>query len=241
MNFLQISLLNRYIYSPETWLHKLKSRKKIYFLFIYLCIILYTNSIYISISTTIYFILFLYYKILETCNIKSIGQYFLILCIIVYISLLLKLQSSYLFIELLLNIYNILIYIKDLYTLQFRTILLVIHYMIVINIIFITTMYEDIIFSFLIFCAKYKSNIIWKITLISSFASQSLERINLKIQYIILTIRIKNLIYSFRYDIYIYLILKLLREIHSDIYVISSLLYSRELSYKILDINNIYT
>nr|YP_009511446.1 hypothetical protein [Gracilariopsis mclachlanii]AXI97323.1 hypothetical protein [Gracilariopsis mclachlanii] len=240
MNFLQISLINRYIYSPQTWLHKLKSRKKIYFLFIYLCIILYTNSIYISISTTIYCILFLYYKILETYDIQSIGKYLLILYIIAYISFLLKLKFPYFFTKLLLNIYNIFIYVKNLHILQLRIILLIIHYMIVINIIFITTIYEDIIFSFLILFSECKNKIIYKIILVLSFASQSLERINLKIQYMILTIRIKKLMRLFRYDIYIYLILKLLQEIYSDIYLISSLLYSRELGYKILDISNIY-
>nr|YP_010199382.1 hypothetical protein LK036_pgp125 [Gracilariopsis tenuifrons]UAD89240.1 hypothetical protein [Gracilariopsis tenuifrons] len=240
MNLLQISLLNRYIYSPQTWLHKLNSRKKIHFLFIYLFIILYTNSIYISISAIIYFILFLYYKILENYNMQSIVKYSLVFCTIFYISLLLKPQFLYFFIKLLIDIKNIFISIKDLHILYFRTILLIIHYIIVINIIFITTMYEDIIVSFLILCKKYKNNIIWKITFISSFASQSLERINLKVQYIIVAIRIKKLITTFRYDIYMYLILKLLQEIYSDLYLVSSLLYSRELNYKILDIKDIY-
>nr|YP_010196351.1 hypothetical protein LKZ37_pgp117 [Gracilaria cearensis]UAD83748.1 hypothetical protein [Gracilaria cearensis] len=240
MNLIESILLHRYIYSPKNWLHKLRPYYKTYFLFIYLCVIPYSHSKYITISLCLYWILFLYVKNIHNNYTKTLFHILCILFIVIYMTfLLIKLQFNTYIIKLS-YIYYIIIDICNKYILYFRIALLLIHYLFTINILFMTTTYEDIIFSFLNLFKQYENNTINKIIFISIFASQVLESIGIKIKHILLSIRMKKITKLFRFQYYIYLILKFIQDVYSDIYRISTVLYSRELNNNLLYITNIH-
>nr|YP_010198189.1 hypothetical protein LK226_pgp117 [Gracilaria ornata]UAD86605.1 hypothetical protein [Gracilaria ornata] len=237
MNLIESFLLHRYIYSPQNWLHKLKPHYKTYFLFIYLCVIPYSYSKYISISLCLYWILFLYAKNMHNNYAKILFYILYRLFIVICITfLLIKLQFNTYTIKLSYT-YYIIIYICSKYILYFRIALLLIHYFLSIHILFMTTTYEDIIFSFVNLFQKYNNTTINKIIFISIFASQVLENIGMKIKHILLSIRMKK-ITKLKY--YIYLILKFMQDVYSDIYRISTVLYMRELNNNLLYIANIH-
>nr|YP_010195936.1 hypothetical protein LK221_pgp119 [Gracilaria bursa-pastoris]UAD83333.1 hypothetical protein [Gracilaria bursa-pastoris] len=239
MNLIESFLLHRYIYSPKNWLHKLKPYYKTYFLFIYLCTIQYSYSKYIAISLCIYWILFLHAKNINNHN-NGTKILFHILYIVIYTTfLLIKLQLNTYIIKLSYT-YYIIIYIFNKYILYFRIALLLIHYFLSIHILFMTTTYEDIIFSFLGLFKQYENNTINKIIFISLFASQGLESIGIKIKYILLSVKMKKITKLFRLKYYIYLILKFMQDVYTDIHRISTVLYTRELNSNLLYITNIH-
>nr|YP_010196760.1 hypothetical protein LKZ11_pgp119 [Gracilaria cliftonii]UAD84564.1 hypothetical protein [Gracilaria cliftonii] len=238
MNLVQNFLLDRYIHSPKTWLHKLKSWYKIYFLFIYLHVVSYTHEKYITVSICLYFMFFLYFK-----NINNNYKKFLyIMSILIYIIIILIESSFNIWIIKLSYIYYFIIYIFSKYILQLRTLLILIHYFFTINTIFLTTTYENIIFCFFQLLKQNKSNSINKIIFISTFASQALGGITTKIRYMLFSIKIKKItkLYKFKYYIYIYLISKFIQDIYSDIYIISTVLYTREVNNNLIYITCIY-
>nr|YP_009732404.1 hypothetical protein [Gracilaria textorii]QHS70910.1 hypothetical protein [Gracilaria textorii] len=240
MNLIENFLLHRYIYSPQNWLHKLKPHYKTYFLFIYLCAIPYNYSKYIAISLCLYWIIFLYAKNTHNNYAKILFHILYRLFIVIYmIFLLIKLQFNTYIIKLSYT-YYIIIYICNKYVFYFRIALLLIHYFLSIHILFMTTTYEDIIFSFLNLFQHYNSNTINKIIFISIFASQVLENIAMKIKHILLSIRMKKITRLFKLKYYIYLILKFMQDVYSDIYRISTVLYTRELNNNLLYINDIH-
>nr|UAD87190.1 hypothetical protein [Gracilaria pacifica] len=240
MNLIENFLLNRYIYSPKTWVHTLKPHYKTYPLFIYLCFISYIHSKYITISVCLYCMLFLHFK-------KTNNNYTKILFYILYILsilgciifLLTKFQLNICSIKLS-HIHHILMHTYNQYILYIRTVLLLMHYFFTVNIIFMTTTYEDIIFSFLKLFQQHENNTINKIIFISIFASQVLESIIIKIKHILLSIRIKKIARFFKSKYSIYLTLKFIQDLHNDIYRISTVLYARELNKNLLYITNIY-
>nr|YP_010198393.1 hypothetical protein LK148_pgp117 [Gracilaria pachydermatica]UAD86809.1 hypothetical protein [Gracilaria pachydermatica] len=240
MNLIEGILIHRYVHSPKNWLHKLKSYYKTYFLFIYLCVIPYSHSKYITISLCLYWILFLYIKKIHNNHKKILNYIIYILFTIIYmIFLLIKWQFNTYIIKLS-YIHYITKYIYNEYILYFRIALLLIHYFFSIHILFMTTTYEDIIFSFLNLFKKYRNNTINQIIFISIFASQILESIGIKIKHILLSIRMKKMTKLFRLKYYVYLIFKLIQDIYSDIYRISTVLYTRELNNHLLYITNIH-
>nr|YP_009510631.1 hypothetical protein [Gracilaria ferox]AXI96304.1 hypothetical protein [Gracilaria ferox] len=240
MNLIESCLLHRYIYSPKNWLHKLKPYYKTYFLFIYLCIIPYSYSKYIAISLCLYWIIFLYIKNIYNKYKKLLFYILYLLFISIYIAcFLIKLQFNNYIIKLS-YIYYIILYICNKYIFYFRIILLIIHYFLSIHILFMTTTYEDIIFSFLNLFKKYENNTINKIIFISIFASQVLENIVIRIRNILLSVKIKKISQLFKLKYYVYLILKFMQDIYSDIYRVSTVLYTRELNNNLLYMTNIY-
>nr|YP_009244470.1 hypothetical protein Gchil_050 [Agarophyton chilense]AMK96712.1 hypothetical protein Gchil_050 [Agarophyton chilense]ASP44607.1 hypothetical protein [Agarophyton chilense]UAD84359.1 hypothetical protein [Agarophyton chilense] len=245
MNLSQSFLLARYIQSPRTWLHRLNSNKKIYFLFLYLSILPYAELKYITYSIVIYSILFLYLKNINknqvTCNLR-------ILCILCIISLVIFVLS-----KLLLNIHIFrpiyisnfilnLICVCSKYILYIRSILILIHYFCTIHITFMTTTYVEIIFAFIPLFTQYQHNTIKKVAFISIFASQAIENTVIKIYNILTAIKMKKFtnIFKFQYYIYIYLILKFIQDIYNDIYRISTVFYVRELNHKMSYFTYIY-
>nr|UAD84157.1 hypothetical protein [Gracilaria changii] len=222
MNLVHDFLLNQYIQSPKTWLHKLKSSYKTYFLFIYLYIILYTHEKDIILSICLHFILLLYFKNINNNYNKLLCYVLCIFSILIYIMIIIR----------LLHIYYSFICVLSRYLLQLRPFLILTHYFLTLKIIFLTTTYEDITFSFFELFKLYKHNTINKIIFISIFASQALESIMVKIQYILLTIKIKKVtkLFKFKCYIYLYLISKFIQDIYNDIYIISSILYTKELN-----------
>nr|YP_010197780.1 hypothetical protein LK367_pgp119 [Gracilaria isabellana]UAD86196.1 hypothetical protein [Gracilaria isabellana] len=240
MNLIESILIHRYIYSPKNWLHKLKPYYKTYFLFIYLCVIPYSHSKYITISLCLYWIFFLYVKKIHNNYKKNLFYILYILFIVIYMTFLLIKWQSNTYIIKLSYIHYIIIYICNQYILYFRIALLLIHYFFSIHILFMTTTYEDIIFSFLNLFKKYGNNTVNQIIFISIFASQILESIGIKIKHILLSIRMKKVTKLFRLKYYIYLILKFIQDVYSDIYRISTVLYTRELNNHLLYITNIH-
>nr|YP_010196555.1 hypothetical protein LK223_pgp118 [Gracilaria cervicornis]UAD83952.1 hypothetical protein [Gracilaria cervicornis] len=240
MNLIESCLLHRYIYSPKNWLHKLKPYYKTYFLFIYLCIIPYSYSKYIAISLCLYWIIFLYIKNIYYKYKKLLFYILYLLFISIYIAyFLIKLQFNNYIIKLS-YIYYIVLYICNKYIFYFRIMLLIIHYFLSIHILFMTTTYEDIIFSFLNLFKKYENNTINKVIFISIFASQVLENIVIRIKNILLSVKIKKISQLFKLKYYVYLILKFMQDVYSDIYRVSTVLYTRELNNNLLYMTNIY-
>nr|YP_010197985.1 hypothetical protein LK227_pgp117 [Gracilaria multipartita]UAD86401.1 hypothetical protein [Gracilaria multipartita] len=239
MNLIESFLLQRYIYSPKNWLHKLKPYYKTYFLFIYLCVIQYSYSKYIAISLCLYWILFLHAQ--NICNQNNDTKIlFYILFILIYTTfLLIKLQFNT-YITKLSYIYYIIIHIFNKYILYFRIALLLIHYFLSIHILFMTTTCEDIIFSFLSLFKQYENSTINKIIFISIFALQVLEGIGIKLKHILISIKMKKITKLFKIKYYIYLILKFMQDVYSDIHRISTILYTRELNNNLLYITNIH-
>nr|YP_009732141.1 hypothetical protein [Gracilaria spinulosa]QHS70708.1 hypothetical protein [Gracilaria spinulosa] len=240
MNLIENSLLYRYIYSPKNWLHKLKPYYKTYFLFIYLSTIAYSYSQYIAISLCLYSIIFLYTKKTHDNYTKILFHILYRLFIVIYMTfLLIKVQFNAYIIKLSYT-YYIIVYVFNKYILYFRIALLLMHYFLSIHILFMTTTYEDIIFSFLNLFQQYKHNTINKIIFISMFASQVLESIGIKIKHILISIRIKKITRLLKLEYYIYLILKFVQDVYSDIYRISTVLYTRELNSNLIYIINIH-
>nr|YP_010195527.1 hypothetical protein LK149_pgp117 [Gracilaria baiana]UAD82924.1 hypothetical protein [Gracilaria baiana] len=240
MNLIERILLHRYICSPTNWLHKLKSYYKTYFLFIYLCVIPYSHSKYMTISLCLYWILFLYIKQIHRNRTKLLFHILYILFILIYITfVLIKLQFNTYIIKLS-YIYYVIMYTFNTYILYFRIALLLMHYFFTINILFMTTTYENIIFSFLNLSKQYENNTIRKIIFISIFASQILQNIGIKIKQILLSVRIKRITKLFRLKYCIYLIVKFIQDVYNDIYRISTVLYTRELNHNLLYITNIH-
>ncbi|KAI0556472.1 hypothetical protein FGB62_c108 (chloroplast) [Gracilaria domingensis] len=240
MNLIESILLHRYICSPTNWLHKLKSYYKTYFLFIYLCVIAYSHSKYMTIGICLYWILFLYIKQIHNNHTKILFHILYILFILIYITfLLIKLQFNTYIIKLS-YIHYIIMYTYNKHILYFRIVLLIMNYFFTINILFMTTTYEDIIFSFLNLSKQYENSTIRKIIFISIFASQILENIGIKIKHILLSVRMKKITKLFRLKYYIYLILKFIQDVYNDIHRISTVLYTRELNHNLLYITNIH-
>nr|YP_010195733.1 hypothetical protein LK100_pgp117 [Crassiphycus birdiae]UAD83130.1 hypothetical protein [Crassiphycus birdiae] len=242
MNLMQNFLLDKYIHSPKTWLHKLKSRYKTYFMFIYLYVILYTDEKHIASNICLYLMFFFYFKNRNNNHKNFLFHISYIACIVIYITIILKTIEllSHIYIIQLSYIYYFLIYIFNKYILQLRILLIIVHYFFTINIIFLVTTYEDVTFSFFELLKKYQNNKANKIIFISTFASQALANITKKIRYMLLTIKIKKITKLFKFKYYIYLISQLIQEIYSDIYRISTVLYTRELNDNLIHIAFIY-
>uniref|UniRef100_A0AAU7YPQ6 Cobalt transport protein n=1 Tax=Gracilaria hainanensis TaxID=2871843 RepID=A0AAU7YPQ6_9FLOR len=240
MNLIESIVLHKYIYSPKNWLHNLKPHHKTYYLFMYLCIIQYSHFKYIAISVCLYLILVLYFKNINNNYIKILLYTLCILYILVYIIFLLKKSQFQTCITIISHIHYTIIYIYNKYILYLRILLLLIQYFLGINIIFMTTTYEDIIFSFLKLFKQHDNNKINNIIFISIFASQALESIGIKIKNILLSIKMKKITKLFRIKYYIYLTLKLIQDMYSDIYRISTVLYTRELNKSLLYITDIH-
>nr|YP_010199179.1 hypothetical protein LK225_pgp117 [Crassiphycus usneoides]UAD88628.1 hypothetical protein [Crassiphycus usneoides] len=240
MNLMQNFLLDKYIHSPKTWLHKVKSRYKTYFMFIYLYVILYTDEKHIASNICLYLIFFLYFKNINNNYKNFLFHISYIVCILIYITIILIELLSHIYIIQLSYVYYCLVYMFNKYILQLRILLIIMHYFFTINIIFLATTYEDVTFSFFELLKKYQNNKANKIIFISTFASQALVNITKKIRYMLLTIRIKKITKLFKLKYYIYLISKLIQEIYSDIYRISTILYTRELNNNLIYITFIY-
>nr|YP_009510426.1 hypothetical protein [Gracilaria caudata]AXI96099.1 hypothetical protein [Gracilaria caudata] len=240
MNLMQNFLLDRYTHSPKTWLHKVKSRYKIYVLFTYLYIVLYTHEKHIASSICVYLMFFFYFKS-KNNNYKKFSFHILyIACILIYITIILIESLFNIYVIRLSYIYYFLIYLFNRYILQLRILLIFIHYFLTISIIFLTTTYEDITFCFFELLKQYENKRANKIIFISTFASQALEGITTKIRYMLLNIRIKKITRLFKFKYYIYLISQSIQEIYSDIYRISTVLYARELNDNLIYITFIY-
>nr|YP_010197169.1 hypothetical protein LK098_pgp117 [Crassiphycus crassissimus]UAD84973.1 hypothetical protein [Crassiphycus crassissimus] len=240
MNLMQNFLLDKYIHSPKTWLHKVKSRYKTYFMFIYLYVILYTDEKNIASNICLYLMFFLYFQNINNNYKNFLFHISYIVCILIYIIIILIELLSNIYIIQLSYVYYCLIYIFNKYILQLRILLIIVHYFFTINIIFLATTYEDVTFSFFELLKKYQNNKANKIIFISTFASQALANITKKIRYMLLTIRIKKITKLFKFKYYIYLISKLIQEIYNDIYRISTTLYTRELNDNLIYITFIY-
>nr|UAD85581.1 hypothetical protein [Gracilaria edulis] len=226
MNLLVSFLFDRYMHSPKSWLHETKSCSKTCLFFIYLYISLYIDSKYILVSVLCNIIILIYFK-----NIKNNHKNFIlqILLIIIYsYTLLIKLQLKNIFCNK--YIYTCFSYIYNKNILSIRMFLIFIHYFFITNILFITTIYEEVMFCFFNFLIDCKNYTINKIAFISIFSLQALENIIVKINRIIITIRTKKITKLFKYYIYIYFVSKLIEDIYADTYKISSVLYSRELN-----------
>nr|YP_009019663.1 hypothetical protein [Gracilaria salicornia]AHH24631.1 hypothetical protein [Gracilaria salicornia]UAD87596.1 hypothetical protein [Gracilaria salicornia] len=238
MNLIENIVLHRYVYSPKNWLHNLKPHYKTYSLFIYLCIIQYSHSKYIAISICLYFMLTLHFKNINNYYTKILLYILFILHILVY-TICLSIESQF-YTYIISYIHYAIIHIYNKNILYLRILLLLIHYFLSINMMFMTTTYEDIIFSFLELFKKYESNTTNRIIFISTFASQVLENLGLKIKHILFSIKMKQITKLFRVKYYIYLILKFIQDIYSDIYRVSTVLYTRELNNRLLYITNIH-
>nr|YP_010198976.1 hypothetical protein LK147_pgp115 [Hydropuntia urvillei]UAD88425.1 hypothetical protein [Hydropuntia urvillei] len=236
MNLLKSFLLDRYIYSPKSWLHKVKSYKKTYLLFMYLCIISYLHFKYIAISAFLNVIIILHLKNAQNIYKKFMLQTLLIFLLILFIIM----YNKILLIQLQFNKYYYILYIYNKYILNIRAFLIVIHYLLAIRILFLTTTYEDIIFCFFNLFTSYENYTIKKVAFISTFALQTLEGIIAKMKHILITIKIKKItkLFKFKYYIYIYFVSKFIQDIYKDIYRISSVMYTRELNDRLIYISN---
>nr|YP_009509267.1 hypothetical protein [Gracilaria vermiculophylla]AXI96917.1 hypothetical protein [Gracilaria vermiculophylla] len=245
MNLSQNFLLDQYIESPQTWLHKLNSNNKVYFLFIYLSIISYTYFRYVAFSTFLHLIPFFHLKNLQNDYQQFIFHTLYILFILSFtFCFVIKLIFKTYVIQFSCVYYTVMntIFICSKYIFYIRMLTILIHYFFTINIVFMTTTYEDIIFSFFQLFRFCERRMIKRIIFISTFASQALENTAIKIQSILIAMKMKKFTKSlkFQYYILIYLISKFLKDIYCDIYRISTVLYTRELNHKILYIDYIY-
>nr|YP_009511038.1 hypothetical protein [Hydropuntia rangiferina]AXI96711.1 hypothetical protein [Hydropuntia rangiferina]UAD87394.1 hypothetical protein [Hydropuntia rangiferina] len=236
MNLLLSFLFDRYMHSPKSWLHEIKSCSKTYLFFIYLYISLYIDSKYIIISLLCNIIILIYLRNIKNNYKKFILQILLIPSIIIYNQILstqLQIKNSF----YTKYIYTCFSYIYHENILSIRIFLIFIHYFFIIHILFITTIYEEVMFCFFNFLIDCKNYTINRIAFISIFSLQALESIIIKINRIIITIQKKRITKLFKYYIYIYFISKLIEDIYKDTYKISSVLYSRELNDKLVYIN----
>nr|QCI09033.1 hypothetical protein [Inkyuleea mariana] len=261
MNLLHISFSNQYLNSPITWLHKLQKIKKIYLIFIYLFIIPYFNYTYISIN------LLFCYLIISNINIPKQEFFNIIIlaliCIIIFFILYNTTYYLYIIKYPTINIYipsniilhfinhsNKIFFLKQIKITSYlyhipefiiKISLIIILYFILLKILFLSTQYEYIIISFLIFCNKINYLNTQKFILVSAFASQFLEIIIININNSIIAVKLRNSNFLLiKYELYYYIIVSLYNKILNDIYTISSTLYMREINYKKFQMINIY-
>nr|YP_009511658.1 hypothetical protein [Melanthalia intermedia]AXI97535.1 hypothetical protein [Melanthalia intermedia] len=232
MNLLHVSLLNQYIYSPKNCIHALSSRKKIYFLFIYLCFIPYLSYKSIGFSLFFYINIFYYPKARVKNNKKYITKSLSALFIAIYSRILLAGKIIFLRRLLSTRLNNVDLNAQNFPIFSCRLVLISIHYLLIINIIFKTTIFTEIVFCFSVIFAKNSNHVIQKIAFISTFACQYLDRIFIKIRNIILAIQLRRsnmLLIKSICHIYILCTLKLLEDIKNDAHKISSLLHAKNL------------
>nr|YP_009296202.1 hypothetical protein Sebd_050 [Sebdenia flabellata]AOM65137.1 hypothetical protein Sebd_050 [Sebdenia flabellata] len=244
MCLLKISLSNQYIYTPITWLHRIKPKNKIYFIFSFLIFLPYQNYSYFMIS------IILYLSIALTLRIpKKYYNYFIqiVLIIVLYIFFNKAHKINYInknqirvFIPL-----KILGFISNAYFILpefvLRISLITILYLVVLKMLLWTTTYETILILFFS-NKKIKSNNLQKIMLVSSFACQFLEQILLHIRIIMVAVKLRNIhlkVMIHKYIILHYAIAKCLTNIKYDILKISSSLYIRDLDEKNFKIHSI--
>ena len=187
---MQVNFLNRYLYSPQIWLHYINPKLKIYTILIFLFIINYINSIYLA------FILIIYITIIRKLNtskkrlvnllvistffsllscltakqyINFANQFHICIPYITKINYISKKQKNLL--------YSTIVFIYSNYRLPnfiFRAYILNLLNLLLTNILFTTTFYEDIILLIIDF---RKSNLYKKNTVVIACTSQFLEEI----------------------------------------------------------------
>lgn len=248
MYFIEHSFLNVYINTPITFLHNIPSIIKVVYVYIYLCLIPYFN--YLFIIANFLFILFC----LNLSNFpkkftKKLFFYFFILfifiCFIDYynnnqtnISIITGLYSPNpqinFQIQKYINLKNIKNQNNTSTSIVFIQITIIsIYYFIILKILYLTTRYEEIIINILLNNLKYNKKNINEIILIVSFASQFLQKIIEQINILFVSIKLRSFYSKFyKYYLYKYIIINLLKETQNEIKRISSILYSREIKKK---------
>lgn len=231
MDLLQIFFSNQYIYSPKTFLHFIKPKYKIFVTFSYLCLSIYFKTICFYISISILLLILIFSNIPK----KYLYNLLLILITIYIYTFLYKIKQS---IYIKSSTSNILSYTFHLLRLPHhilpifltRMILIYLIYMVVLNLLKLTTLVEDIIMFFLIIWQNNLHNFLYRCLLIIAFASQALEKIVQRIHYIYISVRIKDINKLYLSKLYYYAVITLLKDIHKDIYITSSILYTREIN-----------
>nr|YP_010904260.1 hypothetical protein REQ04_pgp116 [Catenella fusiformis]WCH57511.1 hypothetical protein [Catenella fusiformis] len=251
VNLLIITSFNDYIISPRTWLHNIKHKQKLFFVFFYLCFFYYCKNIYsilgiifcliITITTKIplkkiiskvhillYYFIFLLNIITHTSDIKFLFQIHIKIFFnpktIKKISTLKKLEPD--------NISNT----KDLFLLPKFVVKIAsisLNSYLYLKILFSTTKYENIILYMFGKVNKILS-ISQQTTFIMTMSSQFFLVVTQKIFLMILSIQLRsmNRIFILEYTKILYLILIELL-VFSKIYVgkISYTLYIRKINY----------
>nr|QCI04401.1 hypothetical protein [Antithamnion hubbsii] len=250
MHLANLSFTNKYLYSPIIWIHLVKIEYKIILLLLCLIIIPFTNYIYIITSIIAYIYIF-YIICIDYYFMLYMIKHFFIYLIILFFSVFLfyynisnKQNANYTYFQILYpikfsikidKIKQIIIQYNYCIIPQFisKILLFMCLNFIVLQIIFLTTKFENIILLFLskISIIKLVSNISFQHFLfICSLASQFLEFIIQEYTNKNISIKIrKTNISETQYILYIYLIKSFIFNIIYDIKNIASILYSREL------------
>nr|YP_010986002.1 hypothetical protein RMF00_pgp017 [Grateloupia asiatica]WOL36920.1 hypothetical protein [Grateloupia asiatica] len=261
MHFIQFSFANTYIYSPNTWLHKVQTPYKLLITFSFLSFIPYFTLTHLAIIISAILIIVPTLKFYEN-HYYSCYTIFITttLCLLPYIF---DYSNHDIYKRIQINVpYKIQVFftkykpLRKLISIHYKTLfrleipsfiiklgIISILHCIVIKTLLLTTMYEDII---LYICKYIKINNYYmrRTILISSFASQFLEQMTryIEIMYISIKLRnIKSMVFIKTLSITYYIITKFLNHLKHDVYQLSSVLYSREFDNGYLKINNIST
>lgn len=220
-------------------MHVLKSATKIYSFFIYLCLIPYANSSYIALS------LFFYINTIFYGKIKNKKKYLIrltsALLVLICSGIIFTYETGYLERILSIKLSKAYLCIKSFPIFSHRLILISLHYLVIINLMFASTIFTEIILCFLVIIAKNSSNIIQKTIFISSFACQYLDRISIKIMRMMLAKQLKriSLISSVRNYMLMHSVLTLIQDIRDDAYTISALLHIKNLNNDMFHVVNL--
>nr|YP_010986202.1 hypothetical protein NDC12_pgp016 [Polyopes affinis]WOL37120.1 hypothetical protein [Polyopes affinis] len=255
MNLIQFSFSNAYIYSPITWLHKANTQCKILIIFILLCLIPHLTFRYLLIITINVFVIIVTLKFDENYYHSCRAILFIaFICSLPhcinetnYIRYkILKIYKLYQIPYFLIKNKNLIV--NENISIQLKipefiiqTGIITLLYLIILKTLLLTTMHEHIMLSICMYM-KINNNYLKSIIFISSFASQFLEQMikNIKILYISAKLRdINSAISMNQLSIYYYIITKFLKHIKYNIQRVTSILYSRELNDKILEVNEL--
>lgn len=256
MNLFQLTFNRYYLHSPKTWLHNIKSTKKVFFVFLNLLYLPYLNLTYMVNSTYLFIIIIITLKIPKKNMIDFLKIFiptilFAIILIVtnqdkIYknlftiIKVLGPVKKFYLNANSLTSrcSYNIVewkFYILKVPVFITRIILISVTYICCMQILFLTTTYEHIILLFLSLIYKIIKNQQKTLVLILALSIQFIES-NIK-QLNKLTIGIKlrgftyqNIIQFYNLEIIFSYLLNLFSlSIINDIKRISSILYNRDI------------
>ena len=251
MHLAKISFTNKYLYSPKTWIHLIKIEYKALLLILFLVIIPFTHYIYCITSILTYIYIFDivcvdYYFLLEISH--SLFIYFIFsvcsICFFCYsIANTKAINYPYFYIYYPIklsiktnNIKQIIIQYTSWIIPKFFIKIFVFIYLnfIVLQIIFLTTKFENIILLFLNNkkIIKISRNTIFNnLFFISSLGSQFLEFIIQEYTNKNISMKIRKAnISKKKYLLYVYVIKSLIINTVHDIKNITSILYSREIT-----------
>nr|QJH88272.1 hypothetical protein [Pterocladia lucida] len=247
---MQISFLNRYLYSPIIWLHRVNSSTKINMIFVFLFIVNYINTRYIN-SLIVLSILVLTNVVLSKQDKIKLFKMLLTMLIPISFSNLANRRlldfdehnHTQIYIPFIINFsyckqymkntkirnINILYYYSWLPNFIIRIYILGILNFLYLQSLFITTLYENIIL-YIINCYKVtdlSKNKTFNILIIIACSSQFLEEIINYLYKLFISFRINNYSINTYYKITLYSVINVINFIKKSTYNISAIVHTR--------------